>query len=135
MEPHSRDLRFRSASRHDVALDASLTLRAPDTERIRYSRTAISPDGSWPGTLVDVSGGGLGIICELYVPVWAHVHVHIGWPGRDEGTLFEADCLSRRVQMIDRRPAYLLGLQYDEMNEDQRDALERFMTLVDEAAA
>ena len=75
------------------------------------------------------------MICELYVPVWARVHVHIGWPGRAESALFECDCMSRRVQMIDRRPAYLLGLQYDEMTEDQRDALERFMIMVDEAAA
>lgn len=135
MEPQSRDLRFRSASRHDVALDAKLTLRAPDTERIRYSRSAISPDGSWPATVVDVSGGGLGLICELYVPVWARVLVQIGWPGRPGEALFETACLSRRVQMIDRRPAYLVGLQYDELTETQRHSLERFMTLVDEAAA
>jgi hypothetical protein len=117
-----------------VALDAKMTLRPPDTERIRFSRSAVAPDGSWHGTVVDVSDGGLGLICELYVPVWSHIHVHIGWPNDPDRTLFAADCLARRVQMIDRRPAYLVGLQYDELSDDQHAALEQFMTLIDEGA-
>ncbi len=135
MQSFSRDLRFRTASRHDVALDAKLSLRAPDNERVRYSRTAVSPDGSWPATVVDVSGGGLGVICEVYVPVWARVRVEIQWPGGDRGTLFQGNCMARRVRMIDRRPAYLLGLQYEALTDEQRGALESFMALVDEATA
>lgn len=134
METFSRDLRFRSASRHDVALDAKLSLQPPDAERIRFSRSAVAPDGSWHGTVVDVSDGGLGLICEVYVPVWSRVRVRIPWPNEPGRVLFEADGLTRRVQMIDRRPAYLLGLQYDELVGDQLACLQRFMDLIDEGA-
>lgn len=135
METFSRDLRFRSASRHDVALDATLTLRAPDNEQVRFSRSAVALDGSWHATVVDVSEGGLGAICELYVPTWARVHVHIPWPGQPERPLFDMDCMARRIQMIDRRPAYLIGLQFDDSSESAHQSLEEFMTLIEEGGS
>ena len=112
-----------------------MSLRPPDTERVCFSRSAVAPDGSWHGTVVDVSDGGIGLICEVYVPVWSHVHVRIPWPNDADRTLFEVECLTRRVQLLDRRPAYLVGFQYDDLSEHQRGALHEFMNLIEESSA
>ena len=68
------------------------------------------------------------------LPAWSHVRIRVPWPGQPDKLLFEADCLAHRIQMIDRRPAYLIGLQFDELTDEQQQSLQEFMGLMDEAA-
>lgn len=81
-------------------------------------RAAPEFEGQWqlsegkdvPVTLVDYSGGGLGLHSRTFIPRGGLIVVHLDHA--KEGSA--AECVGRvqRVQMIDRTPTYYVGIAF-----------------------
>lgn len=71
------------------------------------------------GTLLDISGGGAGLVVGEYVPKWAHVVLGVHRSEEDREAIVTAPGVIRRVQMLDRRPSYLIGIGFERLTDDE----------------
>ena len=98
---------------------ASLTLSDADAGQLRVTGGVLSRFSRIEGTLMDISGGGAGLVVGEYVPKWASVTLGVHRGEGMEEALLRARCVVRRVQMLDRRPSYLLGVGFEGQNESE----------------
>lgn len=64
-----------------------------------------------PGTVVDLSRGGLGLDCGFFIPRACNVRVGVSVPGYE--TIWVEGAI-KRAAMISRAPKYYLGLSFAE---------------------
>ncbi len=126
-----RHLRFRSDERREVALAASISLSSEDREQLRVAPGVLSRHGRINGTLMDISGGGAGLVVEEFVPKWAHVVVGVHRTEDDADSLVSAPGIVRRVQMLDRRPSYLLGIGFERLSDDEFEQIASLISEID----
>jgi len=131
MPESPRHLRFRSDERREVALPASLTLSEKDKEQLRLSAEAFSSRARIDGTMVDISGGGAGVVVAEYVPKWAHVVLHVHRNESDTASLMRAPGVVRRVRMLDRRPSYLIGIGFEELTDAEYEQIATLIAGID----
>ncbi|MEM7623231.1 MAG: hypothetical protein AAF235_08500, partial [Planctomycetota bacterium] len=89
------------------------------------------------GEMLDVSDRGAGLMTGLYLPRMTRVRLDLLQPVAADAKPVPllAGLIGRvlRVEMTDRRPAYLLGLaiEQDEMTTEARASFDAFMRLLD----
>jgi hypothetical protein len=109
----SDGLTVRRHKRHDVALDASMSLAPDHAAAVRFRPPPGSPENTAPVSLVDVGEGGFGVISTIFIPRRARILLRIPDPRSPSGpVLLEAEGIVQRVTMTDRRPAYLIGASF-----------------------
>ncbi len=97
--------------RHEIVLPAKVRVAPEHAETVRYARGIADSEGWISVDLVDFATGGSGFISTVYLPRGLVLEMQI--PGRDgEPPLVVARTRVVRVQMTDRRPAYLVGVAY-----------------------
>jgi len=124
-------LRFREDERREVAMSASITLTDADTGQLRVIPGVLSKHGRINGTLMDISSGGAGLVVSEYVPRWCRVMVGVHRSEEDGKSIVSAPGVVRRVQMLDRRPSYLLGVSFSDLDEDSHGKLIRLLSMID----
>lgn len=117
----------RRSVRHEIVLPARVRVAAEHSEAIRYAKGVADSDGWMNIDLVDFATGGVGFISTVFFPRGAAIQLRI--PAQDDPAaqpLVDIACRVMRVQMTDRRPAYLVGAAYtvtDDASLAQVDAL------------
>jgi len=114
---------------------ASLTIPEPALGQVRLAAGALSRFGRIEGTLVDISGGGAGLVVGEYVPRWSPVILGVHRTAESETALVSAAAVVRRVRMLDRRPSYLIGLGFDGLDDRARGELESLLAEIDGVGA
>lgn len=118
---------IRRSVRHEIVLPAWVRIAPEHAESVRYAKGVTDPEGWLAVDLVDFASGGAGFISSVYLPRGAIVQVRIPSPDSEGGVpLVNIRCRVMRVQMTDRRPAYLVGVAYmdtDDANLAQIDAM------------
>lgn len=121
----AQGLIVRKSVRLDIALPALLRIDSEHAGAVRFGPASGQRDGWVEADVVDLSGGGVGLIMTQFVPSGCMVVVRVfGHDGREHEALFELRGEVRRVLMTDRRPAYLVGVSLDTMDEGSLAALE-----------
>jgi len=131
MPESPRHLRFRSEERREVALAASITLSQIDAEQLRVTSDVLSKHSRIEGTLMDISGGGAGLVVGEYVPKWAQVIVGVHRSEEDAESVLLAPGVVRRVQMLDRRPSYLIGVGFERLTDDEFEQIASLIADID----
>ncbi len=101
--------------RHEVSIEARIEPHADHAEQYRLA----VPDAQSGLAVTDVSGGGLGIQCGIFVPKRMKVIVHVMAGSQVAGVASEVirvRAIARRCEMIDHKPTYLIGLQFVDAN-------------------
>ncbi len=124
----------RRAVRHDVAMRAQVCVNALHASLVRVSAAAGIKDGWIDADAVDFSLGGVGVISTVFFPRHTVVRLRLLSPGEVPTTLFEGDCVIRRVVMTDRRPAYHLGTSFHLLDAEAQKQIEAMNTMLSEAA-
>ncbi len=118
---------IRRSVRHEIVLPAQVRVAPEHAETVRYARGVADNQGWIPVDLVDFATGGAGFICTVYAPRGVVLELRIPDPNRpDSRPLVVARTRVVRVQMTDRRPAYLVGVAYlepDDATTAQIDAM------------
>lgn len=111
----AHDLVVRRTQRHDVVLRGRFAVAEPHAQAVRLSRASGARDGSIEGDVVDLSGGGVGFLSPVFFPKRLLMDVQVLAPGSASPLLV---CRGRvtRVLMTDRRPMYLVGVAFEEMD-------------------
>ncbi len=112
----SDGLTVRRHQRHDVALDAQLSLAPEHAGAVRFKPLpGVSgvPDGSAPVVLVDIGEGGFGVMSVVFLPRKSRIRVRVPDPRDDRApALLDAEGIVQRVTMTDNRPGYLIGASF-----------------------
>lgn len=123
-------LMMRRSERHDIALPAKVRVAPEHGEAVVYAKGVADEKGWLPVELVDFSTGGFGFASGYFFPrgVKLEIRVQSPVPGDDRVLL---SCMIRimRVQMTDRRPAYLCGAAFADATDEVREQAE---ALIDE---
>ena len=121
------NLAVRRTERHDVALRGRFRIADSHASVVRLAAASGIRNGAIEADVVDISGGGLGLLTPIFLPRRVHVQCQVLLPTSDR-TVFECTGIVSRVVMTDRRPMYLIGLTFDEMTEAARQQLSTVLT-------
>jgi len=108
--------RARQFKRHETRYEARLDPHADDADQFR----TCLPDAQNGLSVTDVSQGGLGFVCGVYVPRNLRVVLHISG-AVPQGRELTLKAVVRRCFLLDHKPTYQVGLQFlDPTGEDER---------------
>lgn len=122
----SHDLVVRRTLRHDVVLRGRLSVAGPHTSAVRLGRGSGARDNSIEADLVDVSVGGVGFLSTVFLPKRLRVEVQVLDP-RSGTPLLSCRGRVMRVLMTDRRPMYMLGVEFDDLDQETASRLGRLL--------
>jgi len=124
---------IRRSDRHEIVLPARFRVSEGHAEEVRVSSRAPQRDGWIECDLIDVAQGGVGLIAPLFMPRGCRLRFEIMGHGEASSeVLLESYGRVRRVQMIDRRPAYMLGLLFEDQTVEQRVMLSKLLERIEE---
>ncbi len=103
-------LSVRRHERHGAELRATVSLRPPSDEAVRFSAGSDIDGSAIPATLVDIGGGGLGLRAACFLPRGSEVCVVVHGP--EGSVLLTAPARVRRVEMVNRGPEYQMGVSF-----------------------
>ncbi len=107
----------RRAKRFDVVLPASICVGEEHADLVRFGPRAGDRSGWIEGDLIDLGTAGAGFMSTTFIPRGAKVVLRLFDLGnRDGDPILELKGTLVRVVMTDRRPAYLLGIGFDQDN-------------------
>lgn len=124
------DLMVRRFERHELVLPAILSVAPEHQSLVRFNPSICERDGWIPATLADISPGGLGLITGVFIPRMSLVRVRI-LRGQDERQVLDVKVRMQRICMTDRRPAYLLGTAFVELNDEQKGVIQSITSELD----
>lgn len=110
---------------------ASIALPDEAAAQVRVAPGVLNRFSRIDGTLMDISSGGAGLVLGEYVPRWAPVILGVHRTSEAEGALVRARGVVRRVRMLDRRPSYLIGVGFKDLDEQTLVDLESLLSEID----
>ncbi len=117
----------RRSIRHEVVLPARVRVAPEHAMTVRFAKGVTDSDG-WIGcSLIDFAASGVGIITEVLLPRGAAIELELPDGGAPDTPAFRARCRVMRVQMTDRRPAYLVGLAFTDQSEATMKSIETLL--------
>ncbi len=79
------------------------------------------PDADAGLAVVDVSGGGIGLQSEFFIPRNIRMTIQVQVDSGAGPRAFRVPVTSRRCKLIDHKPTYLVGMQFfDAAGEDEQ---------------
>lgn len=110
MESQPEQLVIRQHERRACSLSATVRIAVDNASSVELSRSVGDGTGTINATIVDVSNGGAGIECGVFLPRGTAVNVATKLGASTQ--LVELSVRVQRVMMISREPRYYLGLAY-----------------------
>lgn len=125
MSSSHQELAVRRSIRHDVVLSAKWSVAKEHEPAVKLSQAA-SRDGWVDCDVVDFGTGGAGLLTAVFVPRRALLLIRILAPG-EGAPMLTARARVQRVVMTDRRPMYMLGTSFEEIDETARGEIDRLL--------
>jgi len=134
-----RDLIVRRNQRYDLVLPARFVVDDMHLDHVRYSGGG--RDGWLDVDLMDFSAGGVGFMCDVFIPRKALLLVRIFPPGsnlsdqpidEEQIPLLEGTVRVQRVIMTDRRPGYLVGTSFTEPSQKLDKQIDEMLDLLND---
>ncbi len=127
---------IRKHRRHDLVLPASISIAPEHQSVVRFSQSVCVRDGWVPATLTDFSPGGIGFVVEVYLPRKSLIRVRVSNPDESvKESVLDIKARIMRVQMTDRRPAFLVGTVYADLTTQQVSSIETLAAFLDQSDA
>lgn len=119
----------RGVKRHEIVIPGRWCVGEVHSSALRLGAASGHRSGWIELDAVDVSGGGIGVMSSLFVPKGAVMRVQLFMPtaGADSEPLIDVCVRVRRVAMTDRRPAYLHGTSFEDLSEEQQQAVDALL--------
>ena len=142
---HSSGLTVRHYERETIELTVEFIVCDAHREQVRFSpmSTAVQPHVA-RGQAVDVSTGGMGLICRQFIPRMCEGTVRVFDPGQtgrgSDGSpvheiVFEQRVKVRRVTLASHEPTYALGVAFIDPDPDINQRVADLLKLIEGTAA
>lgn len=126
----------RRNERHEISLPAKVRIAISHSMLVKFNKAAGCKDGWVDVDLIDFSVAGIGFITSTFFPRGAMIEIKVAdleEPDTDAelGVLIQCEMRVMRVQMTDRRPAYLIGGAFSSIDEEFKERIESLMARFD----
>lgn len=108
---------IRRNERHEVSLPARARVSFSHADKVKFSKGAGGQDGWMDVHLIDFSDSGLGMVSTRFFPRGSVIDVVVPDPAGGDEAMIQCSIRVMRVQMTDRRPAYMVGGLFNEPEE------------------
>lgn len=120
---------IRRNERHEVSLPARARVSFSHADVVKLSKGAGGKDGWVDVHLIDFSRAGIGIVSSIFFPRGVLIEVEVPDLESDQGgVLIRCEMRAMRVQMTDRRPAYLIGGAFTDLSDEVSEQIDGLMT-------
>ncbi|MFO0491024.1 MAG: PilZ domain-containing protein, partial [bacterium] len=120
----------RAHQRVRCSLLAQAEIAATHASAIVLAPNALDSAGVLPGTITDISRGGVAFRTKVYLPKHAHIIITITDPqaaAPEHRPALSLESTIARVVMADREPTYELGTSFIELTPVQAEAMTRLI--------
>lgn len=126
-------LTVRRFSRHELQLDARVSVAGSCLSQVRLSGSSGTDDGWASATLIDAGEGGLGLATGVFFPRRCILHVRVSDPGGGVEPLLATDVRVQRVTMLGAGDGYALGTAFVERGPALAASVQKILALVEAA--
>ncbi len=115
--PHT-GLIVRRTERFEISLPARVRVAAKHRDIVQFSKGVADADQWICIDVIDFAQGGVGFVTDMFFPRSLDLEVEISDllnPGG--GAMISCEMTVKRVQMTDRRPAYLVGCAFADLDD------------------
>lgn len=123
---------IRKSERFEISLPARARIAFSHAELVKLSKGASSQDGWVNVQLMDLSDGGFGMLTTQFFPRGSLIELQVQETGdfSQEPTV-SCELRVMRIQMTDRRPAYLVGGIFVNLTESTKKQIENLLDRLD----
>ena len=127
---------IRRNERHEISLPAKVRIAFSHSKLVKFNKSA-GCKASWIDVhLIDFSNAGIGFVSSTFFPRGALIEIKVvdfdeSSDESESGVLIQCEMRVMRVQMTDRRPAYLIGGSFSNIDEELEEQIESFMARFD----
>lgn len=118
---------IRKNERHEVSLPARARVSFSHADKVKFSKGACGQDGWIDVHLIDFSNSGLGMVTTRFFPRGSVIDVVVPDPAGGDDAMIQCSIRVMRVQMTDRRPAYMVGGLFHEVDETLEQQVEAML--------
>lgn len=109
----------RRTERFEISLPARVRVAMHHIDSVQFAKGVTGPDRWMSVDVVDFSGGGVGFVADIFFPRALDLEMEIPGLGEsDDRVLLRCGLHIKRVQMTDRRPAYLIGCAFNDIDQE-----------------
>ncbi len=119
----------RRTERFEISLPAKVRVAMQHIESVQFTKGVTGDDRWFDVAVVDFAEGGVGFVSDIFFARALDLELMIpDASGGDVKPLLRCEMQVKRVQMTDRRPAYLVGCAFNHLQEDQRLEVDRLIS-------
>jgi len=119
----------RRTERFEISLPAKVRVAMQHVESVQFAKGVTGEDRWFEVDVVDFAEGGVGFVSDIFFARALDLELLIpDMSGGSESSLLSCEMQVKRVQMTDRRPGYLVGCAFNQMQDAQRDQVEQLIT-------
>ena len=112
MATENYDLTLRRHDRYLGDYPGVFSVSSSSDGGVRVSRSMLSQAGAVAMRVVDLSRGGVGVRCPLYLPRGCELQMRLTIPGPTAFTI-QTQVIVQRVRMLDCVPNYYIGTAFE----------------------
>jgi hypothetical protein len=116
----------------EVSIRGLLAVAPTSAGVVRLTSAAGVRNGTLDVDIVDVSEGGVGAISMTFLPRGTWVKLQLLSPTPEALVLLDITGVVRRITMIDRRPAYQLGIGFEDLTAQKLADVGRLLSMLEE---
>lgn len=120
----------RSSRRQEISVRGTLAIGSASAHIVRLTPAAGLRDGVIDVDVVDMSDGGVGAIGMVFLPRGTSVRIKLYTPTATPEVLLDITGIVRRVAMVDRRPAYHIGIGFDNLSAQTQVDVSRVLAML-----
>ncbi len=122
--PHS-GLIVRRTERFEISLPARVRVAARHQEIMQFAKGIADADRWVNVDVVDFAQGGVGFVTEVFFARGVALDIEISdMLDPDGDAMISCEMLVKRIQMTDRRPAYLVGCAFVDLDAGKQAAID-----------
>jgi len=120
----------RRTERFEISLPARVRVAMNHIEAVQFAKGVVDSDRWVNIDVVDFAEGGLGFVTEVFFARGLELEVEIPNIGNPDDVLIRCEMQVKRVQMTDRRPAYLIGCAFVGIDDEKKASIDALIERV-----
>ncbi|PCI09383.1 hypothetical protein COB72_06575 [bacterium] len=115
----------RRSERFEISLPARVRVAMHHLDAVQFAKGITGPDRWIDIEVVDFAEGGVGFVSEVFFARGLSLEFEVLDPTGGEGdVMLHSTMKVQRVQMTDRRPAYLVGCAFTDIDDETSQSID-----------
>ena len=114
----------RRSERFEISIPAKVRVAMAHIDQVQFIK-GVGDDHRWINIdIVDFGEGGVGFVSEVFFARGLALEVQIPELGNPGGDIWvDCEMSVKRIQMTDRRPAYLVGCAFGDLSDENKESI------------